>query len=130
MHDFHPDGTEFSYGDDNLYTDYPAVAVLIEDYLYYISVSENPEILAEYPHEYKNEVNETLDFVREHHELLSLHWYGELLDDDICNATELDNKMVCRGERDYEYKRHTRQYKRITEKLKQLKDAGKYHGNI
>ncbi len=130
VHDFHPDGTEFCYGDDNLYTDYPAVAVLIEDCLYYISVSENPKILAEYPPEYKEQVREVLDFVRTHHECLSLHWYGELRDDDICDVAELDKKMIYRGERDYEYKRHIKQCRRITEKLKQLKDAGKFHGDI
>lgn len=128
--DYRTDGTLFNYGEENLYTDYPAVAVLIEDYLYYISVSENPEVLAEYPPEYKEQVDIILDFVKKHHELLSLHWYGELNDGDLNDAIIMKKGRVCRGKRDYEYKCYLEQCERIMPKLKQLKDAGKYHGDI
>ncbi|MDD6346155.1 MAG: hypothetical protein PUA51_08080 [Oscillospiraceae bacterium] len=124
------DGTHCHYGEENLYTDYPAVAVRIEDYLYYISVSENPEVLAEYPSEYEEQVEKVLDFVRENHEIFSLHWYGELNDSDLCNAIAMKKGRVCRGKRDYEYQHYLKQCESITPKLKQLKNAGKYHGDI
>lgn len=124
------DGTPFNYGEENLYTDYPAVAVLIEDYLYYISVSQNPEILAEYPPQYKEQVEIILDFVKEHHEILSLHWYGDLDDNDLNDAIIMKKGRVCRGKRDYEYQLYLKQCESITPKLKKLKEAGKYHGDI
>ncbi len=124
------DGTHFNYGEENLYTDYPAVAVRIEDYLYYISVSENPEVLAEYPPEYKEQVEKVLDFIREYHEFFSLHWYGELEDSDLYNAIKLMRGRVCRGKRDYDYRWFLVCCDMVTPKLQKLKESGKYHGDI
>ncbi|MBD5159633.1 MAG: hypothetical protein HDT23_05250 [Ruminococcus sp.] len=124
------DGTHFNYGEENLYTDYPAVAVNIEDYLYYISVSENPEVLAEYPPEYKEKVEKVLDFIKKYHEFFSLHWYGELNDFDLFHAINMIIGRVCRGKRDYDYKWFLTWCDMVTPKLQKLKDAGKYHGDI
>lgn len=129
IHEFHyDDDTEFCYGDENLYTDYPAVAVKIEDYLYYISVSENPEILAEYPPEYKKQVDSMLAFVKQFHEIFSLHWYGKLDDSDLFPAIRLKTYFVCKSQEEYD-RWHT-EHNRICRKLRKLKKFRKYHGDI
>lgn len=130
-YDYYFDGTdwiEFCYGDENFYTDYPAVAVKIEDYLYYISVSENPEILAEYPPEYKKQVDSMLAFVKQFHEIFSLHWYGKLDDSDLFPAIRLKTYFVCKSQEEYD-RWHT-EHNRICRKLRKLKKFKKYHGDI
>lgn len=124
------DGTSFNYGEENLYTDYPAVAVNIEDYLYYISVSENPEVLAEYPPEYKEQVEKILEFIKKYHEFFTLHWYGELDDCSLFDAINLIKGRICRGKRDFEYQYFLKCCQSVTPKLQKLKDDGKYHGDI
>ncbi|MCM1132069.1 MAG: hypothetical protein NC340_01220 [Ruminococcus flavefaciens] len=113
----------------SLFTDVPSIMIVIEDTLYYIPIAENPAPFAEIPDKYRKKADIILDFISEYHEILLLWWNQKL---DICDLYDFMKSKavitVCRDEEESD-DRHSA-YIRICRKLRRLKKAGDFHGDI
>lgn len=120
-----PEGRAFQ----ELFTDIPSMMIVIEDVLYYVSISEKPSAFAEIPDGYQDEVNTVLDFIAEYHEVLLLFWNHKLHCLDLYDFIRTRAVItVCRSQAEFnEY--HTA-YNRITRKLRKFKKFKKYHGEV
>ncbi|MDE6834865.1 MAG: hypothetical protein K2J39_11570 [Ruminococcus sp.] len=120
-----PKGRKFQ----ELFTDIPSMMIVIEDILYYVSIDKNPVVFAGIPKGYESDVKVVLDFISEYHDILLLFWNRKL---NFLNLYEfLRTRVVitvCRNQNEFN-ECHT-DYNNITRKLRKLKKAGKYHGNI
>lgn len=121
-------GTCFNYGEKELYTDVPSVCIEIDDYIYYASISKNACTFAAVPEKYNKNVKIVLNFVSIYHDILLLHWKRQINDCDLCDFLASAVITVEKSQKDYT--NTNQQFKHICRKLRKLKKAKKYNGNI
>lgn len=123
------DGSKFSYYEHGIYTDIPSAGVEIENYFYYVSISENPRMFTPVPEEYEDKIKIILDFISKYYEILLLHWKRKISDFNLCDfITTIAVAAPPESEEEYQY-RHTC-YNNISRRLRKLKKAKKFSGSI
>lgn len=119
------DGSEFSYYKNNIYTNVPVAGVEIENYFYYISISENAKMFAPVPEGYEEKTDYILKFISRYYEVFLLHWKRKLNDWDVSRFL-ITMLVSAPPENIKEFQKMRTEYNHITRKLRKLKKAKKF----